>query len=351
MDILQESLEAPEEPRIPLRISSLKDDFKETTQTRREGGVDEVDGESNDKWSGEYKAGSGGRVLKDDLQIDGRKANSNEWGGENEEVDGREKLIVTKISSGVKNPHRVNVFVNEKFSFSLDLAQVVDYKIRTGMEISENELTEFQHLSEFGKLYQRTLEWTLTRPHSRKEVSDYLRNRQRKREFDNLQIRRNRERQLDDAYFGRKSYKPRSDFRSQDASYEEDNRPKFQAFRQRTKELPEIRDEDIETVLKRLDEHGYLDDRKFAEFFVENRNANKGVSMRVLKMELKNKGVSEEIISEAIENSSRNDEDEIRKIIEKKRAKYTDEKLIAFLVRKGFSYEMVKGLVGEYGEG
>ncbi|MDO5481265.1 MAG: RecX family transcriptional regulator [Candidatus Saccharibacteria bacterium] len=287
MDILQNSLEAPEsEPSIPLHIASLKTEGNEP-----------------------------------------------------------KKLVITRISQAVKNPNRANIFVNEKYSFSLDLSQVVDYKIRTGMSLTEREIEDFQHISEFGKLYQRTLEWTLAKPHSRKEVYDYLKRKQQKRSFDNLQIQRNREQKQDDEYFGRKSYHPHSDFRSQNSSYKEDNRPRSQSFRQRTKPLPEIRDEDITGVLKRLDEHGYLDDKKFAEFFIENRNANKGVSMKVLKMELKSKGVDENIISTAIDNSDRNDDEEMQKIIEKKRGKYDDRKLLAYLVRKGFSYDMAKSAI------
>ena len=285
MDILQNSLEAPEnEPDIPLQISSLK-------------------------------------------------------------TEEAKKSVITKISQAIKNPHRVNIFIDEKYSFSLDLSQLADYKLRTGMYLTKGEIEEFQHISEFGKLYQRTLEWVLTRPHSRKEVADYLKRRQQKRNFDNLQIQRNRERKQEDEYFGRKKHKLREDFRNQNSSYEEDNRPKFQSFRQRTKPLPEIRDEDISEVLKRLDQYNYLDDRKFAEFFVENRNANKGVSMKVLKMQLRLKGVSDNIISEAFEKSERNDQDEIRKLIEKKRGKYDNKKLLAYLVRKGFDYEVVKSAI------
>ena len=57
------------------------------------------------------------------------------------------------------------------------------------------------------------------------------------------------------------------------------------------------------------------------------------------------KGVSKEIIDEVL--SGRNDEEEARKMIAKKRGKYDDEKLIAYLCRQGFSYDLVKRLVEE----
>ena len=83
-------------------------------------------------------------------------------------------LRITDIRQGVKNPNRVNVFVNGKYAFSLDIAQVVDLKIKVGLEISEEKLEDYKKASEFGKLYQRALEWVLMRPRSEKEVYDYL---------------------------------------------------------------------------------------------------------------------------------------------------------------------------------
>ena len=34
--------------------------------------------------------------------------------------------IITDIKQGLKNPNRANIFVNGKFSFSLDISQIVD---------------------------------------------------------------------------------------------------------------------------------------------------------------------------------------------------------------------------------
>jgi SOS response regulatory protein OraA/RecX len=96
-------------------------------------------------------------------------------------------------------------------------------------------------------------------------------------------------------------------------------------------------------ILERLVERGYVDDAKFARYYVENRFVKKGVSRKRLKMELMKKGISQEIINEVL--SERNDEEEILKIIAKKRAKYTDEKLVAYLCRQGFSYDLARDLV------
>ena len=200
---------------------------------------------------------------------------------------------ITDLKQGLKNPDRVNVFVDEKFAFSLDISQVVDFGIKVGMEISAEDVAEFKKASEFEKLYQRTLEWVLVRPRSIRETNDYL----YKKIF---------EKKLDKNY--------------------------------------------IDRIIEKLKDKKYLDDYKFAEYYVENRFVKKGVSLKRLRMELLKKGISKEIIEEVLADSDRNDEDELKKMIAKKRAKYDDEKLTAYLVRQGFQYDLVRELVAQTSE-
>ena len=84
------------------------------------------------------------------------------------------ELRITDLRQAVKNENRVNVFVNNKYSFSLDISQVVDFHLKKGLVISAEQLEEFKRASEFGKLYQRALEWVLVKPRSEKETYDYL---------------------------------------------------------------------------------------------------------------------------------------------------------------------------------
>lgn len=198
-------------------------------------------------------------------------------------------MEITDLRQGVKKPNRVNVFVDGKFSFSLDIAQVVDLGIKVGLALSAEKLEELKRASEFGKLYQRALEWALVRPRSEKEVRDYL----YKKVF---------ERKLDKSY--------------------------------------------IDLIVARLKEKKYLDDTVFAKYYVENRFVKKGISRRRLSLELVKKGVAKEIIAEVLDG--RNDEEEILKMIAKKRARYDDEKLINYLCRQGFSFELVRNLVRDY---
>ena len=160
--------------------------------------------------------------------------------------------------------------------------------VKKGREIDREQLGEFKKASEFGKLYQRTLEWTLLRPHSEREIYDYLK---------------------------KKIYDKKLD-----------------------KDL-------IERIIDRLKEKGYIDDEKFAQYYIENRFVKKGISRKRLKMELKKKGVNETLAEMVL--GERSDVDEIKKIVQRKQKKYDKEKLIAYLCRQGFSYELVKEVVEE----
>ena len=205
-------------------------------------------------------------------------------------------LKITDIKQGVKNENRVNVFVNSKYAFSLDISQVVDFRIKIGLEITEAQLEEYKRASEFGKLYQRTLEWVLTRPHSTQETKDYL-------------------------------YR------------------KTRTISQKTQSPVNNLTAISHDIIERLTMKGYLNDEKFAKYYVENRFVKKGISKKRLKLELMKKGVDRTIIDEVLSENSRNDEEEIKKIILKKRARYDDEKLVNYLVRQGFDFELARNLV------
>lgn len=196
--------------------------------------------------------------------------------------------VITDIRGGVKNPNRANIFLNDKFAFSLDITQLADFHLKIGQALTAEEIATYKQASDFGKLYQRALEWVFVRPRSLRELSDYL-------------TRKVREKKLDPAY--------------------------------------------IDRILDRLVDKGYVDDAKFATYYLENRFVKKGISKKRLVLELRQKGVAEDIIEAAFAESPRDEVEEAKKIIAKKRAKYDDEKLMAYLCRQGFSYQLVRSLI------
>ena len=245
-------------------------------------------------------------------------------------VFGGTVLKITDIKQAVKNGNRVNVFVNGKYSFSLDMAQVVDMGVKVGRIVSEDELADFKKASEFGKAYQRALEWVLMRPRSRRELQGYLKRREMQSEAKERKKDWERDREIADLI----------------ARGEDIDAKRLEKGAERAKKR--IKYDFKELITERLIERGYVDDEKFARYYVENRFVKKGVSQKRLKMELMKKGVDAEIIEEVLDG--RDDEEEILKIIAKKRAKYDDEKLVSYLCRQGFSYQLAQSLVVAHGK-
>ena len=235
------------------------------------------------------------------------------------------ELKITDIKQAVRNENRVNIYVNGKYAFSLDVAQVVDMGVKIGRVISEEELVDYKKASEFGKAYQRALEWVLMRPRSVRELKDYLKRREIRGEAKERKKDWERDREIADLI----------------ARGEDVDAKRLEKRAERTKNR--VRYDFKDLIIERLVERGYVDDAKFARYYVENRFVKKGASRKRLKMELMKKGISQEIINEVL--SGRNDEEEILKIIAKKRMKYTDEKLVAYLCRQGFSYDLARDLV------
>lgn len=255
-------------------------------------------------------------------------------------VNPADSFLVTDIRAAIKDENRVNIFLNGKFSFSLDISQVVDFGVKVGKKLPKSEVEKLKNASEFGKFYQRTLEWVLSRPHSVWETREHLKRRKINRELDNKRRAKIKE--------YKENNKDKNPYKNPE-NLDENGRLKFKnsLWAESTKELPEISEENINAVVKKLEEKGYLDDEKFAKFYVENRFVKKGISERRLREELKKKGVQRNAIENAFSAVPRDDTEEIKKIIKRKRQKYDDYKLINYLVRQGFDYQLAQSLVRE----
>lgn len=208
-------------------------------------------------------------------------------------------MIITSVTAQQKDKNRINVMVDGKYRFSLDIFQYADLGIKVGKDYSEEELIELETESQFGKVYTRALEYSLMRPHSSKEMRDYL--------------------------------------------YRKTRSTKTRTKTGELKDRPGVPETITQRVYDRLVQKGYIDDEKFARFWVENRNLRKGASRRKLQAELQSKGVESSIIDRILGESARDDSSEIEKVIAKKRARYPDEqKFMRYLASQGFSYDDIK---------
>lgn len=103
----------------------------------------------------------------------------------------------------------------------------------------------------------------------------------------------------------------------------------------------------VDKVIARFEELGYLDDRKFAENYAEHLFKNKNYSVNHVKQELYKKGISRDIVAEIMDDTEIDSVENIVTIINKRyynklNAENGREKVIAALMRKGFSYSDIK---------
>lgn len=98
------------------------------------------------------------------------------------------------------------------------------------------------------------------------------------------------------------------------------------------------------TVLDRFEDVGLIDDQAFAEAWVESRQASRGLSRRALAVELRRKGIADELIQETVSAIDPDRERAIaRAIVDRKLAgtRRLDEatrfrRLASALARKGY---------------
>jgi regulatory protein len=207
-------------------------------------------------------------------------------------------MLITAVKPAVRTPNRYNVFVDKQYSFSLNESQLVSEKLHSGLEINDQDLARLQKLSEFGKRYSRLVDLCLRRPHSIKELRDYG----KRKKWD---------------------------------------------------------DDEISNLLEKLQKSHLAGDEDFARFWVNSRLASKKHGPKLIALELTQKGVDREIINLVMQELTSYDsavthnlaslslkkqiQENLRLLISKKRPKYSDDrKLIAYLMRRGFSYDEIR---------
>lgn len=198
-------------------------------------------------------------------------------------------MKITDIKQQVKRQGRYSVFVDEKYSFSLSEAELIQSGIRIGREYSQTELDGLLKTAILDKAYMRSLDLLARRARSEWELRDYLR---------------------------RKDYEPSV----------------------------------IDATILRLTEAGYVNDLVFARAWVENRHLLKSISQRKLWQELKQKRIADEVISQVLAEDTTNEQETLRQLVEKKsqQSRYQDpQKLMAFLMRQGYGYDDVKTVMAE----
>nr|WP_250214966.1 regulatory protein RecX [Acrocarpospora catenulata] len=117
----------------------------------------------------------------------------------------------------------------------------------------------------------------------------------------------------------------------------------------------EVPDEVAEAVLERFSEVGLIDDEAFAAAWVSSRHSGRGLARRVLAQELRQRGVAEDTVKDAVEQLDPDEELETaRRLVARKLDSTRNaepqariRKLVGMLARKGYSPALAFRIVRE----
>lgn len=195
--------------------------------------------------------------------------------------------IITAIKPQ-KNKKRVNIYLDYKFGFGLDLENYVKAKLKVEQELTEEEIQTIVMKGEYQKTQDKLLRFVTTRPRSLKEVKDWY-----------------------------KKHDVAGTIQS--------------------------------TLIEKMVDYGFLDDKKFAIWWVEQRNTFRPRGKTLLKNELLQKGIDRNIIQEVLLSTKLNEKEEAIKLLEKKRRlwekemdkKKRHEKMVRLLASRGYGWDTI----------
>ena len=187
-----------------------------------------------------------------------------------------------------RNKKRVNIYLDNKFGFGLDLENFIKLNLKVEQELSEEEIEKIVKKGEFQKTLEKLYKFATLRPRSEKEITDWY----------------------------------------------------------KRKKVHESIHKELFNRLKRLE---LVDDAKFAIWWVGQRSQFKPRGKRALQAELRMKGIKKDVIEKAI-SDIKIDEGKIAKELLAKRAykwqnlpqREAKQKKAQFLARKGFNWEIIE---------
>jgi regulatory protein len=130
-------------------------------------------------------------------------------------------------------------------------------------------------------------------------------------------------------------------------------------LRHKTKDVRDKIDEKIiERIIESLKKSKFIDDEEFARRFVEQRTKIKPKANRIIKYELKQKGISRELIDQLFEDKEESETADFAKALELTERKMrtihdqsnkfkVKEKLGRYLASKGFDWDTIKDVIDQ----
>lgn len=114
--------------------------------------------------------------------------------------------------------------------------------------------------------------------------------------------------------------------------------------------------DEIENIIVYLKDNKFIDDEYFAKTFFDNKSRINRWSSRKIKYELKQKGISSNLIDEIIFDAYEVDYDNAHYLVSKKIDNWKDKfqdfklknKIYTFLSQRGFDYEIISSITEEF---
>jgi regulatory protein len=199
-------------------------------------------------------------------------------------MDGCMAGKITALETQKKNRDRVSVYLDDRFAFGVPA--IMAARLAPGQFLSDAEIASIREQGDIETAYHKVLDYLSYRPRSHAEVVTYLQKRG----------------------------------------------------------LPEGQ---IEEIAERLERAGLLDDVAFAQFWVENRERFRPKGLRALRYELRNKGISYEIIEHALASvdvsaSAYRSAAKKARQVEHLDQREFHRKIVEYLARRGFDFEVAR---------
>ena len=111
----------------------------------------------------------------------------------------------------------------------------------------------------------------------------------------------------------------------------------------------------IDSIINKLKEQKFLNDEEFVKWWIEQRTTIKPKASRLIKIELKQKGIAKDLIDKIFEESSSSDLEKATVLAKRRIKRYSHisdrkklyDKLGRFLASRGFNYETIKEVIDQ----
>jgi regulatory protein len=196
---------------------------------------------------------------------------------------------ITALEVQKRNKERVNVYLDGEFAFGLPIIEAAH--LQKGQVLTEEQIKALREIDTLACALDQVVRLLARRPYSTAEIRRYL----------------------------------------------------------ESKQVPSAV---IDEVLAKLAHLGYVDDRAFAEFWVENRERFRPRGSRALRYELRQKGIADELIDavlgefDAHDSAYRAAQERVRRLRRLTPEQFRT-KLGAFLIQRGFAYDIVREVINQ----